>query len=572
MIALTISNRSSDEAFIVHSVFVDYSRWLLSGASPYPQDDPSCRTASPGTNPSSSAESAPNAPAGQPSSGQGHAQSPNCGNPLQSWQQQTLGNQIDSVETRIVRGELLDRQPWTTRNWVLRALQAAGSIATGFTFVTSSQSWIRGIGAFNGSGIPAAQTLWPDATVGQMNRISDFGFQVNKVIAKESSDIIVAFFPIERFLPPDLASIFISYPAAFFAPMAAKIDPKVKDRLKPYMDLIFPDKEIDNMIAHLHEVVSGECLLLNSSNTQPAQPANTTNSGNTQPADTNLLRACQTADLVNRLSLNVVSVRVGGTMTVDVNKVPPQITEVDIDTPSGKDAASMWAKGENLTGVIRGSFLGGGTPSVTNVDSKVLQVKGVAEGSSDTELHFTITVSDNLPAGTSKLSFQVSKKSDGSTIMSATHDYTIDVTNAPPQITAVDIDTPSGKDAASMWAKGENLTGVIRGSFLGGGTPAVTNVDSKVLQVEGVAEGSSDTELHFTITMNDNLPAGTSKLSFQVSKKSDGSTITSATHDYTMQTTGAGAAGGGTQDASSSKSKKKPQTASPTGPSGPPKK
>jgi hypothetical protein len=123
-----------------------------------------------------------------------------------------------------------------------------------------------------------------------------------------------------------------------------------------------------------------------------------------------------------------------------------------------------------------------------------------------------------------------------------------------------------------MWAKGENLTGVIRGSFLGGGTPAVTNVDSKVLQVEGVAEGSSDTELHFTITMNDNLPAGTSKLSFQVSKKSDGSTITSATHDYTMQTTGAGAAGGGTQDASSSKSKKKPQTASPTGPSGPPKK
>ena len=449
MIALTISNRSSDEAFIVHSVFVDYSRWLLSGASPYPQDDPSCRTASPGTNPSSSAESAPNAPAGQPSSGQGHAQSPNCGNPLQSWQQQTLGNQIDSVETRIVRGELLDRQPWTTRNWVLRALQAAGSIATGFTFVTSSQSWIRGIGAFNGSGIPAAQTLWPDATVGQMNRISDFGFQVNKVIAKESSDIIVAFFPIERFLPPDLASIFISYPAAFFAPMAAKIDPKVKNRLKPYMDLIFPDKEIDNMIAHLHEVVSGECLLLNSSNTQPA--------------DTNLLRACQTADLVNRLSLNVVSVRVGGTMTVDVNKVPPQITEVDIDTPSGKDAASMWAKGENLTGVIRGSFLGGGTPSVTNVDSKVLQVKGVAEG-------------------------------------------------------------------------------------------------------------SSDTELHFTITMNDNLPAGTSKLSFQVSKKSDGSTITSATHDYTMQTTGAGAAGGGTQDASSSKSKKKPQTASPTGPSGPPKK
>jgi hypothetical protein len=471
-----------------------------------------------------------------------------------------------------VRGELLDRQPWTTRNWVLRALQAAGSIATGFTFATSSQSWIRGIGAFNGSVIPAAQNMWPDATIGQMNRISDFGFQVNKVIAKQSSDIVVAFFPIERFLTPDLASLFISYPSIFFSPLAATADPKVSYRLEPYLREIFKDGEtdekkdgkknerIDNLKKWLYQVVSGAC-----SPDLTGKPA---------PKDS-LEEACQTAELVDRLSLNVVRVRVGGSMTVDVNKVPPQISEVSIDIPAGKDATSMWAKGANLTGVIRGTFLGGGTPTVTNIDSKVLQVKAATEGSSDTELHFTITLSDNLPAGTNKLSFQVTKKPDGSTTTSATKDYTIDVNKVPPQITIteISIDTPAGKDAASMWAKGANLTGVIQGSFLGGGTPTVTNIDSKVLQVKAVTASSSDTELHFTITLNDNLPAGTNKLSFQVSKNSDGSTITSATHDYTIQIApqakaGPAATGGGTPSAAGSTQGTKPQAGGSTGPTG----
>jgi hypothetical protein len=433
IIALTISNRSSDEAFIVHSVFIDYSQWLLSGGSPYFQaNEALCLPASQGTSTRSSALSANDTPAGQQPSGRGQAQSsPTCGNSLPPWQQQTLRNQIDSVETRIVRGELLDRQPWTTRNWVLRSLQAAGSIASGFTFATSSDSWVRGIGAFNGSVIPAAQTVWPDATVGQMNRISDFGFQVNKVIAKQSSDIVVAFFPIERFLTPDLASLFISSPAAFFAPFAAIIDPKTQKRLDPYIHFLLSRSEIENMKNHLYQVVSGECPMPNSDS-------------KSVPPD--LVKACQTAEIVNRMSLNVVRVRVSGSMTVDVNKVPPQISEVNIDIPTGEDATSMWAKGVNLTGVIRGSFLGGGTPAVTNIDSKILQVQKVTEGSNDTELHFKMTLNDNLPAGTNKLSFQVSKKFDDSTITSATYDYMIQI---PPQPSASTGAASDGAQSAS---------------------------------------------------------------------------------------------------------------------------
>ncbi|MFZ0797087.1 MAG: hypothetical protein WAM98_04805 [Terriglobales bacterium] len=416
VIALTISNRSSDQSFIVHTVFIDYSQWLLSGSSPYlPQSDASC----------SQAQQSTKSPTDQQLSGKEQAPSAHCaGNPLQTWQQRTAPNQIDSVEIRIVRGELLDRQTWSTRNWVLRALQAVGSVAAGFTFATTNTGWIQGIGAYNAHFIPASQTFWPDSTVGQMNRISDFGFQVNKVIAKQSSDVVVAFFPIERFLTPDLKSIFISSPAAFFAPFASLTDPTVNYRLDKYISFIFTPGQLDNMKAHLSEVVSGACEKLDPKNPPAAAQS--------------VELACQTADLVNRLSLNVVHVIVGGTMNVDVNKVPAQITEVDID--QDKDHSATWKKDEALTGVIRGSFLGGGTPTITKPQN-LGQVTAVAEGSSDTELHFTLKLSEDLPAGTTTLTFQVSKKSDGSTITSPTHDYPI--LNPPPAAAAAGAPTPT---------------------------------------------------------------------------------------------------------------------------------
>jgi hypothetical protein len=422
VIALTISNRSSDQSFIIHTVFVDYSQWLLSGGSPYAQqqDDAACSATPASMSPTGDQQPAP--------PGKAPAASTRCaGNALRSWQQRTSPNQIDSLETRVVRGELLDRQPWTTRNWVLRALQATGSVAAGFTFATTNTGWLQGIGAYNAHFIPAMQNFWPDATVGQMNRISDLGFQVNKVIAKQSSDIVVAFFPIERFLTPDLKSIFISSPAVFFVPFAALADPTVSDRLKTYIDYIFTEEQLANMRGHLHQVVAGDCSTLG--------PNTVLAAGDTFEK---AKRACETADLVNRLSLNVVRVTVGGTMNVDVNKVPAQITEVDID--QDKAGTATWKKGDTLAGEIFGSFLGGGTPTITKPEN-VGQVTAVTEGSSDTQLHFTIKMGEDLPAGTKTLTFQVSKKSDGSTITSPTHDYTI--ITAPAAAAAADATPPA---------------------------------------------------------------------------------------------------------------------------------
>jgi hypothetical protein len=446
VIALTISNRSSDYVFVMHTIFIDYSQWLLGGNSPYSlnalctesQKQKARASTSTGPSPSTSASgtsstSQQSSTAGTSSTGQAATPQPqsdssivqtsDCqGNPLQKWQQQTRSNQINSVETRIVRGELLARQPWTTRNWVLRALQNIGSIATSFTFATSSQSWIRGIGAFTGAGVPAAQNFWPDATIGQMNEISDVGFQVNKAIPTQSSNIVVAFFPIERFLTPSLKALFIEDPAAYFSPIEALMDPQSKDKVKLYLFRLFPNegeanKALGNLFHYLHQISSGAC------NNLSPQPSKSTQalSGN------GLEDACITADVVNRLSLNTVRILVGGTTTVDVNNVPPQISTVEIDAPAGKNLGDMWSQqGAVLTGIIHGSFLSGATPSLVNPDQGVT-IKKVDEGSTDTQLNFTLNLASGLPQTTTQLQFQVSKpSSSGSTMKSAAYSYQVE--------------------------------------------------------------------------------------------------------------------------------------------------
>lgn len=154
VIELTISNKSHDAALIVNSVFIDYSEWLMSG----------------------SAKAL--AAAGLPG----------------TFQSAAAANEVASVEYRIVRGEALDAQAWTARNWAMRLLQFFGVVATGSDFAFAEVGILKSIGAYTGQVVPAAQVLWPDGTIGQLDRISDFGFQTNKVIAKEASDIVVAFF------------------------------------------------------------------------------------------------------------------------------------------------------------------------------------------------------------------------------------------------------------------------------------------------------------------------------------------------------------------------------------------
>jgi len=84
VIEVIISNRSSDASLIVHSVFIDYHRWLLSGYAPVASDG-ECAQTSTGA-----------------SGGAGTSQADQATNDLHDWQSRTCPNQISSVESRVV--------------------------------------------------------------------------------------------------------------------------------------------------------------------------------------------------------------------------------------------------------------------------------------------------------------------------------------------------------------------------------------------------------------------------------------------------------------------------------------
>lgn len=394
-IEVIISNRSSDASLIVHTIFIDYHRWLLSGYGPV-ANDAECAQSSTGASAidASLTDKAKTSAAAQDQSD------------LHDWQSRTCPNQISSVESRVVRGQLLDEQPWTERNWIIRALQAAGSIATGYTFTLSGTHAIQSIGAYNGIVVPAAQTFWPDATIGQMNRISDFGFQVNKVIARQSSEIVVGFFPLDRFLTPGLKKLFISSPASFFSPYAAILDPKTQKEFLKLLEPVIPKDQQKGLLslANLNSIEKGSCKNPNDPDFNSPQ--------------------CVTARVMARVSLNTVRVIVGGTMTVDVDSVPAKIDSIEFTVPAGQTAASMWTIKQDIAGVIHGSFLASGKPSIANADKlPISNLAAVAESSTDKELHFKMTLTDAVPPQT-KLTFKVAKTTkDNVTVESAPFDY-----------------------------------------------------------------------------------------------------------------------------------------------------
>lgn len=442
VIEVIISNRSSEASLVVHSIFIDYHLWLLSGYAPV-FSTPDCSQEGTG------ASSAPG----------------DDGNPLVSSQSQTCPNQIASIESRVVRGQLLDEQPWTNRNWIIRALQAAGSVATAYSFTISGLHAIQSISAFNGVVIPTAQTFWPDSTIGQMNRISDFGFQVNKVIAKQSSDIVVAFFPLDRFLTPGLKDLFISSPAIFFSPYAAALDPKTKKKFTELVDPILGAQVSQDMLRlnNLKKIANGSCAIPDSAAhsssaalqansapqpagaSNPASPSTTSSASTNSGSDPNSLPTvdpCDVARILAQVSLNTVRVIVGGSMTVDVDSVPAKLDSVDFVTPDGQTPASLWTKKQTIEGVLRGSFLSGGKIDIANLDKlPISNLEVITARSSDKAIHFHLTLTDAVPAK-SKLTFRVSKTTSGGvTVQSSPLDF--EVPEPPPAAPATNSGAPS---------------------------------------------------------------------------------------------------------------------------------
>lgn len=394
-IQLIISNHSQEASMILQSIFIDYSRWLLSGSA---GDRPAaeCQPRRP----------PPPQPGAKPEEA---VPIPGCENPPESYEAQTKPNQIASTEYRLPRGQLLNAQPWTARNITIRALEAAGALAAGYVFPFKEVGIAKGIAAYNGNFLPAARYFWPDSTVEQLNRISDLGFRVNTVVPRQSSAIVVAFFALDRFLTQGLKEIYLKSPAVFFVPHAALLDPKDKATMDRLLEEFGPGTAAKVRKELVSDLKAGK-----------VSPGSAT-------------------QLLNRVSLNRVRVLVGGSMSVDLDTIPASIDAVEFE--GAADAVQFWTEPGGKAGVVRGRFLSGGTVTIAEANRLgITDLATAAEGAGDTSLRFTFRTTKAIPPG-QKLTFRVNKKNkDGKAVDGVEHQYQVEEYRLlPPEIGKVDL-------------------------------------------------------------------------------------------------------------------------------------
>lgn len=553
VIQVTIDNKSKQAAFVLQSIFADYSGWALSGF-------PNWQNA--GGVPSSIGVSGATSTAGDTC--------PQATNVSRATDFQTIAcaGQVASVESRIIRGELQDASAWTARNTVIRAAVLVGTVASGIP-AFGSKNALKYVGAYNGQLVPGAEVFWPDGTITQLNRVSDFGFQTNKIISKETSDIVYAFFPLDRFLTPGMKEIFLNAPAVFFAPAQIFVDKhfgKVQGNVDEMKELI---EKLAGMACPADKTVSAQYCSGGKISDEQMLALMTMECGATpeeKPSDEEQ-QACKLAkrvqNLISKVSLNSTNVSVQGVMTVDVAIVPATITDITFD--EGNSSSDVWTiLNKDHAATVTGTFLTGGVPTVPSIEvpnnpsAKIsdyldpTKVSVVSDGSTDTKLNFKIQWTKEIPSG-SKLHFQVTKydpkdtkKTSGIKSMDFVFpvDYVKQAAAGKPSISKISIDSGS---ASATWAAGSSLTGNVIGSGLAGATLSITAISVPSDKTAAVAQyidasklatdkskTNDDGNLHFTLALQKVVPSG-STITFTASTSGAAGTATSDPKAYTVE-------------------------------------
>ncbi len=388
IIELNIGNKSPDSALLIQGVYIDYSRWAMSGVRP--------------------------------------GQAPVEGGRFGQYQTSTNTAHVASNEYRVVRGQLLDAQNSTWRNRIVSWLTFAATLASAYDFSIHEVGIKTGIGKAGTIGIPGLKTAWPDSTIEQLNRVSDYGFRSGKSIPREGSDIIICFFPIDRFLTPGFKKLYLKSPALFFAPQLMLVDASMeKDverllgndlglnvsvkqlRLKMPCYLKLKDPNALGFKQCLDEFGIAEGK---DENNQPKLVVNSKDR-----FDFYII-----LDYIGQMSLNNVNVTVDGVMTIDTSAFAAKIDTVAFDKVDGcgDDTSScFWTdttvKGGVRTGTISGSYMTGGSVVIAEADKlKLTDPTTVADGSNDQRLHFSFKLTQPIASGI-KLNFTVSKTQSG---------------------------------------------------------------------------------------------------------------------------------------------------------------
>ncbi len=438
VIEVNVGNKSPTAAFIIHGVFIDYREWPLSGVSP--TDKVAERS-------------------------------------TDKYQAPSIPTQVASEEYRVVRGQLLDAQGDTLRNRFLRWLTFAGNLAGAYTFSLNEQGIVKGIAAATGVGIPGFATAWPDRTVEQLNRVSDLGFRANKLVPKESSEIIVCFFPIDRFLTPGLRKLFLKSPALFFAPLQMLVDKTIQTDVQAVLDELGSGFTFDQLAKHLpcYMVVSHQQLdnpgfepcmsgFGLERDPQPGRP----NKLKVKAGEFDKFEPFMALDFIGNVSLNRVTVTVDGAMAVNVNSIPARIDEVVLDEVADcGDAGSecFWRNvtaGDGVrTGVIRGAYLKGADLELAEADAlSITELKKIDEGLTDNDLRFSFKL--NAPVrNQTKLHFRMTKpaeNADGRPLESNTWEHVVAYSPSATAISSVTIDNVSAPPKLMVKGKGFKVT------------------------------------------------------------------------------------------------------------------
>ena len=484
VIEVNVGNKSKDAALIIHGIFIDYREWPFSGAT---------------------------------------SNQLNAARSTDKYQESTFPNQVASEEYRIVRGQLLDAQTDTFRNTFLRWLTLAGNLAGAFTFSLNEQGIVKGIAAATGVGIPGIATAWPDKTIDQLNRVSDYGFRSNKVIPREGSDIIVCFFPIDRFLTKGFQKLFLKNPALFFAPGQMLMDKSVRKDV---------DAAIGNFIEEIDigtgsNVTTSKVIALRNALpcffrvTHPVpddpaydpcldyfglEPSKDVKSGErklkVKTDGGNKFKMFMALQFINSVSLNRVTVTVDGVMAVDVSTVAARIDEIDTDqlAECGDVVGEcFWtdltAADGVRTGVIRGAYLKGGKIKIDEAEAlKITDVKEIDKDSTDDELHFSFKLTGRVP-NQKNLTFTVTKpssKAGGNGLVS--NSWVFPVTYSPTAIAVESAKLATDAKTVTVITKRKDSGGVTFVLHRDGGpdvpVPAANvksdNKDQFVLTIDGL--------------------------------------------------------------------------------------
>ena len=479
IIEINVGNKSPDAALIIHGIFIDYTRWPLSG-TPL----------------------------------EGSALEGLFREGTMPFQASTIPNQVASEEYRVVRGQLLDSQMWSKRNWTMRLLTLSGSLASAYAFSLNEEGIIRGLNAFSGTVVPGVREAWPDGTIDQLNRISDFGYQTNKVIPKQGAEVIVGFFPIDRFLTPGFKKLFLKSPALFFAPLQMLVDRSLKNDANTILRSMNPSMSVETLAPHLPcylQMVNSitnrglfRTRLATATERCEAEFGLTrTKQGDQevlQISDEKKFKLFMAIDFISQMSLNTVTVTIDGVMTVETSTIPAKLDAVVFNRlPNCGDAtqpcfwADVQAAGGVRSGRIEGSYLTGGAVEIENADGLgITDIIVDTANSTDQELRFSFKL--NQPIAPQTLRFIVSKAHPNAQ-------------PGDPRLDSLPRDVPMGYTittppvASAVKATGNELTVTGSGFFdipsIAPLTVEVTGKDGK--KVAPKIKSQTSTELKLTI-------------------------------------------------------------------------